>query len=518
MPAGGREKMRYIVNSREMNLYDSRTIEEFHMPQAVLMERAALSFVETLRREKRNTSRTLVVCGSGNNGGDGYAIARMLMQAGNTVDVLEAPHTGKASVGNQLQKKIFLAYGGKILTEFPEGKSYTLVIDAVFGVGLSRSVEGEYASLIDRMNAMEGAKAAVDIASGISADNGNVLGTAFRADLTVTFAFEKVGCLLWPGNQYAGKVVVADIGITPDAFGERKPAVAALEDADLSLLAARESHSNKGTFGRLLVIAGSPGMSGAAYLCAKAAYASGCGLVRIFTPEENRAILQTQLPEAVITAYSSKKAEAPLLSEAMSWADTIVCGPGIGTTDAAAGMVRTVIKNAAVPVLLDADALNVIAKDTNLLLLPHTELVVTPHLGEMSRLTGDSVAYLQNHLIEAADEFARQYNVICVLKDEHTATAIPYSQTWLNVSGNAGLATAGSGDVLSGIIGGLMAQGIRVEQAAPLGVYLHGKAGEAAGARRSMRGMTASDIHDGMCEILAGLEQTQSQLGKDGIS
>ena len=125
MPAGGREKMRYIVNSREMNLYDSRTIEEFHMPQAVLMERAALSFVETLRREKRNTSRTLVVCGSGNNGGDGYAIARMLMQAGNTVDVLEAPHTGKASVGNQLQKKIFLAYGGKILTEFPEGKSYT---------------------------------------------------------------------------------------------------------------------------------------------------------------------------------------------------------------------------------------------------------------------------------------------------------------------------------------------------------------------------------------------------------
>ena len=232
--------------------------------------------------------------GSGNNGGDGYAIARILMQAGNTVDVLEAPHTGKASVGNQLQKKIFLAYGGKILTEFPEGKSYTLVIDAVFGVGLSRSVEGEYASLIDRMNAMEGAKAAVDIASGISADNGNVLGTAFRADLTVTFAFEKVGCLLWPGNQYAGKVVVADIGITPDAFGERKPAVAALEDADLSLLAARESHSNKGTFGRLLVIAGSQGMSGAAYLCAKAAYASGCGLVRIFTPEENRAILQTR--------------------------------------------------------------------------------------------------------------------------------------------------------------------------------------------------------------------------------
>lgn len=422
--------MRYIVNSREMNLYDSRTIEEFHMPQAVLMERAAFSFVETLRREKRNTSRTLVVCGSGNNGGDGYAIARILMQAGNTVDVLEAPHTGKASVGNQLQKKIFLAYGGKILTEFPEGKSYTLVIDAVFGVGLSRSVEGEYASLIDRMNAMEGAKAAVDIASGISADNGNVLGTAFRADLTVTFAFEKVGCLLWPGNQYAGKVVVADIGITPDAFGERKPAVAALEDADLSLLAARESHSNKGTFGRLLVIAGSQGMSGAAYLCAKAAYASGCGLVRIFTPEENRAILQTQLPEAVITAYSSKKAEAPQLLEAMSWADTI----GVRTGDRHAGYgcgdgSHSDQECGRVPVLLDADALNVIAKDTNLLLLPHTELVVTPHLGEMSRLTGDSVAYLQNHLIEAADEFARQYNVICVLKDEHTATAIPYSQT-----------------------------------------------------------------------------------------
>lgn len=487
--------------------------------QAVLMERAALSFVETLRREKRNTSRTLVVCGSGNNGGDGYAIARMLMQAGNTVDVLEAPHTGKASVGNQLQKKIFLAYGGKILTEFPEGKSYTLVIDAVFGVGLSRSVEGEYASLIDRMNAMEGAKAAVDIASGISADNGNVLGTAFRADLTVTFAFEKVGCLLWPGNQYAGKVVVADIGITPDAFGERKPAVAALEDADLSLLAARESHSNKGTFGRLLVIAGSQGMSGAAYLCAKAAYASGCGPgAHFYTGGKPRHFADAASGGGNHGIFLQKGGGAAAFGgKELGGHDRVRTGDrhdGCGCGDGS----HSDQKCGRVPVLLDADALNVIAKDTNLLLLPHTELVVTPHLGEMSRLTGDSVAYLQNHLIEAADEFARQYNVICVLKDEHTATAIPYSQTWLNVSGNAGLATAGSGDVLSGIIGGLMAQGIRVEQAAPLGVYLHGKAGEAAGARRSMRGMTASDIHDGMCEILAGLEQTQSQPGKDGIS
>ena len=499
--------VRYIVNSREMKQYDSNTIEKFFVPQAVLMERAATAFVQEIRKRGIDTGRTLVVCGSGNNGGDGYAIARLLLLSGDSVDVVSALPKAKATEGNFLQQKIYKAYGGEIHTKLPEYTAYTAVIDAVFGVGLSRGIEGDLAKLIAQMNEMSGTKLAVDISSGISSDNGSVLGVAFKADLTVTFAYEKLGNLLWPGNTYAGEVALTDIGISDRSFLERKPAVAALEASDLSCLAARESHSNKGSFGRLLVIAGSQGMSGAAYLCAKAAYVSGCGLVRIFTPEENRQILQTMLPEAVLTAYSAKKPDAALFAEAAGWADAIVCGPGLGTTETSEWVVKHVLKCASVPVLFDADALNVIARDVNLLLRPHTELVVTPHLGEMSRLSGDSVAYIQNHLIEVAEEFARQYNVICVLKDEHTVTSVPYSQTWLNLSGNAGLATAGSGDVLSGIIGGLMAQGMAADAAARNGVYLHGLAGEAASKEAGMRGMVASDIHEGLRSVLRALEQ-----------
>lgn len=516
--------MRYIVNSREMKLYDTNTTEKFFVPSVVLMERAAVAFVEELKAQKIELARTLVVCGSGNNGGDGYAIARLLMQEGHEVDVVTADgmkqtagkektpaafrdRTSGGTEANLLQKKIWLAYQHEILTEIPEEKEYTAVIDAVFGVGLSRNIEGNYAGLIEQMNRISGTKIAVDISSGISADNGNILGTAFKADLTITFAYEKLGTVLWPGNEYAGKVVTKDIGIDERSFLERKPAVAALEDGDLAGLPVRKSHSNKGTYGKLLVIAGSAGMSGAAYFAAKAAYGCGCGLVRIFTPEENRTVLQTQLPEAILTTYPAKKMDAAALTDAINWADVIVCGPGIGTTDTASQLVKNVLKNASVPVLMDADALNLVAADVNVLLRPHTELVVTPHLGEMSRLSGDSVSYIQNHLIEVAEEFARQYNVICVLKDEHTVTAVPYSQTYLNLSGNAGMATAGSGDILSGVIGGLMAQGMSAEEAAPLGVYLHGRAGDVMREVTGERGLMASDLLEGLREVQRRQEQ-----------
>lgn len=503
--------MRYIVNSREMKLYDNNTTEKYHVPSIVLMERAAVAFVEALREQSVNLSDVLIVCGNGNNGGDGYAVARLLQLAGSRVTVVAADakhlqNASKATEANLLQKKIWQAYGNDILTEIPTGKEYTAVIDAVFGVGLSRNIEGAYESLIAQMNDIKGVKIALDIASGISADNGSVLGIAFRADITITFAFEKLGMILWPGNEYSGKVILKDIGIDEHSFGERRPGVVALEDCDFADLPERKGHSNKGTYGKLLVVAGSVGMSGAAYLSAKAAYCTGCGLVRLFTPEENRAVLQAQLPEAIMTTYSSKKLDVASLVEAINWANVIVCGPGIGSTDVAEQLVKTVLKNASVPVLLDADALNLIAKDCNVLLRPHTELVVTPHLGEMSRLSGDSVGYIQNHLIEVAEEFARQYNVVCVLKDEHTVTSVPYSQTYLNLSGNPGMATAGSGDVLSGVIGSLMAQGMQAKEAASLGVYLHGKAGDVMAEQIGIRGMMASDILEGIRRVTREIE------------
>lgn len=499
--------MEYIVNSREMKLYDNNTTEHFGIPSIVLMERAAVAFVEELKNRREDCSKVLVVCGTGNNGGDGLAIARILALAGSRVEVVLIGDKKHASEQNLLQQKIWSAYGYEVLAELPQENDAAVVIDAVLGVGLSRNIEGNYADVITQMNCLKGRKIAVDIASGISADDGRVLGVAFHADYTITFAYAKVGMLLWPGNEYSGEVVVKDIGINERSWLERRPSVAALTEEDMKLLPGRKEHSNKGTYGKLLIIAGSVNMAGAAYLSAKAAYSCGCGLVRIVTPEENRQIIQISLPEAILTTYTAKKPELNVIIEAVNWAEVIVCGPGLGTLDISGMLVKCVLENASVPVLFDADALNIIAKDTNMLLRPHTELVLTPHLGEMSRLTGDSIGYIQNKLIETAEEFARQYNVICVLKDEHTVVSVPYGQTYLNLSGNSGMATAGSGDVLSGIIASLMVQGLQAGVAAPLGVYLHGRAGDVMIAETGKRGLLASDLVEGLRRYLASYEK-----------
>lgn len=503
--------MKYLVNSREMKRYDSNTIEQLHMPGMVLMERAALSFVEELLKRSADLSKVLVVCGTGNNGGDGLAIARLLKQSGHEVDAVLVGNRDKASEQNRCQQQILKTHGYELLTELPEKNTYTAVIDAVFGVGLSRNIEGDYEALLTKMNALSGEKYAVDIASGVSADNGAVLGTAFRADVTVTFAYGKLGMYLFPGNEFSGKVIVTDIGIPEESWFGVKPQTAALEDADLARLPERKSHSNKGTYGKLLVIAGSVNMAGAACLCGKAAYRAGCGLVRIMTPEENRTILQSVLPEAVLNTYPKEKPDIAQLTEALQWADAVVSGPGIGTSEAAEQLLKAVLAQAEVPVLLDADALNLAAKDPSLLLHTHAKVIVTPHLGEMSRLTGNGISEIQTHLIEVAEAFARQYNVICVLKDEHTVTAVPEGQTYLNLSGNHGMATAGSGDVLSGIIGSLLAQGMSPEEAAPLGVFLHGKAGDAVREKTGCRSMTASDLTEGIRLVTKKAEDRKEQ-------
>lgn len=499
--------MRYLVNSREMKQYDKNTSEHFKVPSIVLMEQAAQAFVSLLSEEASDTSETLIVCGVGNNGGDGLAIARLLSLSGSHVTVVRCGNPDKATEENLLQAEILLAYRIPILTEIPEktGRPYTLIVDALFGVGLARAVEGEYKKLIQKMNELPGKKAAVDIPSGISADNGAVLGAAFRADFTVTFAYEKRGLYLFPGCEYCSRVRIGEIGIREESFLGETPGMCLLEEADVpKLLPQRTKRSNKGTYGKLLVIAGSPGMAGAAILSAKAAYASGCGLVCILTPEENRIVIQTALPEAILATYNEKTLKK-VLEEKLAWADVILCGPGIGTDKAAEKLVHHVLKDGAVPVVLDADALNLISKDTDILQTVHTPWMVTPHLGEMSRLTGKSVPEIQKTLVETAAEFAQKYGGICVLKDAHTVTALPQKGTLLNLSGNNGMATAGSGDVLGGIIAGLMAQGLSADTAAPLGVFLHGRAGDIAAEHTGSYGLMASDLIDGMRELFAGL-------------
>ena len=527
--------MKFLVQKAEIKQYDTNTIEVFGIPSLVLIERAALAAVEELERDGlRKKSRILIACGTGNNGADGMAMARLLHLKGHTIQILTAGNRSKATRENEKELDIAKKYGIAVCVaeEFlqqngvEEGKDgipgdgcssrmYDVVVDAVFGVGLSRRIEGVYGTLLDCLNKLTGQKIAVDIPSGIDADNGVVLGTAFRADLTVTFSYEKAGMRLFPGQSYCGKIVCRDVGICDQSFladTERGhvPSMAALTLEDLSLIPARRSYTNKGSYGKVLVIAGSMNMAGAAIFSARAAYLSGCGLVRVLTPEENRTIIQSRLPEAVLSTYHGKKPESEMIISAMQWADVIVCGPGLGTSDAARKLVHEVLKNAAVPLILDADALNIISEDTDILTRPHTDLIITPHLGEMARLQKVAVSYIQDHLVESAEEFSRTYNLICVLKDARTITAIPYGQTYVNLSGNNGMATGGSGDVLTGVIAGLIAQGAKPELAAPLGVFIHGLAGDAAAEAFGQYGLMAGSLLDALPGIFKKKEGIES--------
>ncbi len=491
--------MKYLVTGKEMKFLDENTSKQFHVPTEVLMEQAAQVFVRELLSFHKNLHKVLVVCGNGNNGADGIAIARLLNQKGITA-VVYLCEDKKTSTLFELQKQIYVSYEYPITDCISEKDTYDCVIDAIFGIGLSRNINGKYEEILHALNRMNGSKVAVDIASGIMADTGEVLGVAFRANDTITFSFGKIGQFLWPGNEYCGHVHIVPMGITEESWLGKKPTIATLENSDLSQLPTRIKHSNKGTYGKLLVIAGCANMSGAAYFSAKAAYRSGVGLVKILTADECRPVLQSTIPEAIISDTKS-------VIEELKWADAVVIGPGIGTSVHAKQLLKTVLQNVTVPIVLDADALNLIAKEPDLLLRPHMDMILTPHLGEMSRLTGDAVSFIQTHLVESAQDFARRYNVICVLKDAHTITAIPYGITYLNLSGNNGMATAGSGDVLSGVIGGLLAQGVKAELAAPLGVYVHGLAGDEALSITATRGMMASNIIEGLLKVWNKVEK-----------
>ena len=499
--------MKYLVNSSEMLEFDKNTSELLNVPSLLLMEQAALGAYEEIEKMIQKTDSVLLVCGEGNNGGDGLALARILFLKGYSVDVLFVGDEYKASEQNKKQQEILASYGVSVLKKMPKNPSYRMIVDAIFGVGLTREISGEIENIIEALNNMQGLKVAIDIPSGVSADNGHVLGTAFCADKTITFAFDKVGLHLWPGSEYTGEIVVKEIGITEHSFMGKRPMVAACEDVDLKPINIRPSHSNKGTFGRLLVIGGTVNMAGAAILTGKGAYASGCGLVRILTPEENRVIMQTSLPEAVLSTYSMTELNEETVKDAIAWADAVLIGPGLGTNDVAERILNLVLENAAVPVVLDADALNLLAKNMELLSLPHPEMIVTPHMMEMSRLTGNSVEDLQASFLESARGFADTYQITCVLKDDRTAISIPNNMTYLNLSGNAGMATAGSGDVLAGIIGSLMAQGYHSADAAPLAVYLHGAAGDCMVKETGKAGLMAADLVEGIRRILGCKER-----------
>lgn len=510
------EYMKKIVTCSRMKALDAATIQEKGVPSCVLMERAALKTVEELKKGfplEAHKERVLVVCGSGNNGGDGIAIARILHLEGIWADYYLAGSVEHMTEETKQQYRIAVNYQVRRVHN-PKWDEYTTIVDAIFGVGLARPVEGRYKEIIRRMNQADAWKVAVDIPSGVDGDTGRELGIAFRADLTVTFAYRKRGLCFYPGRMYAGRTVVVDIGI----YGaeQAEDCTCHLEWSDLRLLPERVAYGNKGTFGKVLVVAGTEGMCGAAFLSASAALAGGAGMVQIQTVEENRIPLQTLLPEAMVTCGFTEESNR----KCFDWCDVLVIGPGLGVSGRSRERAEWFLKNAAddgKPVILDADGLNLLALHPEWKSCLSKRVTVTPHLGEMGRLAGKNIGQIQHRIAETAQEFAADTGAVCVLKDACTVVADKDGRTYLNLSGNPGMATAGSGDVLTGVLAAVQCMYLNQETLKPdegmcaaLGVYLHACSGDLAAKKVGTRGMTARDIVRMLPEVLRKLSEGEN--------
>ncbi|MCI7062240.1 MAG: NAD(P)H-hydrate dehydratase [Lachnospiraceae bacterium] len=513
--------MQYITDVREAKEIDRITIQEIGIPSMVLMEKAAIAVAGCIKAKAKPESRILSVCGMGNNGGDGVAAARLLHDEGFFVVISLIGNEENASDEMKRQLDIARKLGIYICTGLPEGE-YDIIIDAIFGIGLSREVTGEFADAINWINEQDALRFAVDVPSGINASTGEILSVAVAADYTVTFGTSKRGIVLFPGCNYAGEVIVADIGFPKKVIETVSPRAYTLirEDA-LKMMPKRIVRSNKGSYGKVLVIAGSAQISGACYLSAAAAYRMGCGLVKVFTAEQNGPILKSLLPEALVRTYDSELDYTQSLNrfditkslqEEIKWATTIIIGPGIGTAEPAGIMLDEVLKEKNKAIVIDADGLNVLAKKENYFVkredgtrkicLPEN-VVLTPHLQEMTRLTRFELPSIRAKIVEQALLSLESTNCqTLVLKDARTVVT-DGGEVYINTTGNNALSTGGTGDILSGMIAGLLAQGMRPNKAAVLAVCFHGMAAEeyvrTKGGRYSMM---AGDLLDILPQIL----------------
>ncbi len=509
-------RMRFVITADEMKYYDNATIEEIGIPSLLLMERAAMEMANLVVERRDTTEKVLVLAGGGNNGGDALAVGRLLAEEGYAVSFWMPMGTEKVSQETGRQIIILKNMGFSIHDIFPDGE-YDIIIDGLFGIGLTREIAGVCAEAVKKVLELKekGAYvASVDIPSGICADTGQIMGCAVCADVTVTFAYAKAGHYFYPGREYVGELVIKPIGIhaMPE---QKKPSYLTADLQDLrSLLPKRSPGGNKGTFGKVLVFAGSENMCGAAILCADAVFAAGAGMVKVLTHESNRVIMQETLPEAMLLTYSELPDEKEW-KKAMDWADVIVAGPGIGTSALAEEMMEVLLAGKELPFVADADGLNLIASSKRLQeaigRYEPGKLVITPHPGELCRLLQITMADYASDKKQTVQLAAKKYGCVVVGKDAATLIATDREDVlFLNHLGNDGMAVAGSGDVLSGIIGGLLAKGQEAFAAAIAGVSVHAAAGEHAAGHKSRYAMKASDITESLGEILKEAEGKRS--------
>lgn len=509
-------KRTYLLSANEMANCDKNTMEYYGIPSLVLMERAALSVFAYIKKNYANTIRVLVLTGTGNNGADGIAVARLLHLAHYHVAIYTTGSIEKATKQWKEQYNIYQKYDGKFVTEINE--KYDVIVDGLFGIGLSRKISGSYHDVIKQINQSKSDIIAIDIPSGIDATTGNVLGISVQAKVTITFGFLKRGMILYPGRNCCGKIIIADIGIDENALLGILPECFTVKKEDIKL-PIRISNGHKGSFGKLLIIAGSKQMAGAAILCAKAAFAMGIGMVKLVTHSSNRDVLLQLMPEIMLTCYdeeSSEDAIDHILSQDFAWSDGLLIGPGIGQDTVASQLLSFACDNYASekPMVIDADAINLLAQEhlyLEKLIRKKQNIIYTPHIKELSRLTGYSVSDIINEPVKSQRKIANSLKAVLISKDACTIVAsYDADQIMLNQLGNNGMATAGSGDVLAGICAVLAIQCQMEEaslfEAAYLAVALHASMGDMAADSVGERSVTPSRMIEQLIDCIKNID------------
>jgi hydroxyethylthiazole kinase-like uncharacterized protein yjeF len=500
-----------ILNSAQMREADRRSIEDIGIPSVVLMENAGRQVVAAMEAMFPDLSsrKIVVLAGRGSNGGDGFVVARTLAQRGVDVVVYLVGSMAEVKGDARINLDVLVRLGHTVIEiadatiwelQFPDMRTADLMVDALFGTGLRTPLTGLYETIVADINASDLPVVSVDLPSGLSADTPDPIGPCIDASLTVTLGAPKLPLVLPPGEAHCGDVVIADIGI-PDA------AIDAVEGPHLELLTRepmrsmiepRPADSHKGDYGHVLVVAGSPGKTGAAHLSAMGALKSGAGLVTIATPRSCQSVLAMMAPEYMTVAL--EEGATGLAPDALEQvlarpADVIAIGPGLGTAPGTVALVQGLLERAGMPLVLDADALNAFVGEPEQLTGPEgRDVIITPHPGELARLMGITTADVQANRVELAQNFAETHQLYVVLKGHRSIIATPEGHVFVNTTGNPGMATGGMGDVLTGMIAAWLAQLLDAEGACKLAVYLHGMAGDLAESAEGEVALTPSDL------------------------
>jgi len=512
-----------VVTSQQIREIDRKAIEENNLSGLILMENAGLRIFQSLKNiyPDLRLKKTIIFTGSGNNGGDGFVVARHLYNYGVKVKVfLLAPFNkikGEAEENLNIITKMRVELIKTETTKLEEIQraiqNSDLIIDAILGTGLQGKVTGLKAKIIDLINIANKEVVAIDVPSGLDTDTGKIEGPCIKAAHTVTLALPKIGLLIFPGASYAGKVTVEDIGIPSYLLKNNKIKTNMVtKEIVKQLIPFRATYSHKGSFGKVLILAGSVGMTGAAYLSSEAAMRSGAGIVVLGTPRSLNSIMEVKLTEVITLPLAETEKQSlgeeaeETISKLMKNYSVLGIGPGISRQAETQRLVRKVIEKSNIPLVVDADAIYALSEDLAILEKTKTPLVITPHPGEMAKLINKDIDFILNNQLDITREIAQKFGIVVVLKGARTIIANKEGETYINVGDNSGMATGGSGDVLAGIICSLIAQGVDNFSAAIIGVYIHSLAGDLARGIKGERGMIASDILSQVPQAFLNLE------------